>query len=674
MSSARLGVDVGGTFTDCVLATSEKLAWTKLPTSKESPHHAVVEAFESLIKRTTVNASEVDTVVHGTTLALNTLLERRGALCGMLVTRGFRDVLELGRLRLPRVFDYLERRPEPLIRRQHVIEINERVYASGEMDTPLDLEEVERAVAELVEAGLEALAICFLHGSRHPKHEDAAAHRIRERYPGLFICASSEVWPQRGEYERFVTTVVNANVGPRMQQYVRHLEHDLAKAGFKGQLLLTKSNGGVMTAASTADVPVATLLSGPAAGVVGAWQTAQQAGIHRAIAFDMGGTSADISVLDCGIAYAFNSEVANLPLVMPSVDVYSIGAGGGSIARLDPAGIMKVGPESAGSFPGPACYGLGASEPTVTDAYVAAGILSPDNFLGGKMTLDQEAAHHLLSKKLDGDYIEVACQVIDVATATMYARFSPYLARLGVDPKEFVLIAYGGAGPTHAFLLARELGIPRILVPPRPGLLCAVGCLVADLRFDFIASLSLQLSQESSPLLEIETRRLASEAEEVLAQQTKDSTRLHLWSADMRYGGQTSTVNVALSAESLGDPSMIGEAFHIRYKQLYGQNQRGNSVELINFRLQAVVPRPKKEEVVLNLMGLGEKDGYAPRSRTVYLGGEKWKATVLNRWSLRPGNQVVGPAVIEQEDSTVFVPPRWQVKVDEHGNLLAEEN
>lgn len=671
MTNSRFGVDIGGTFTDCLLSNGSQLAWAKIQTTPDAPEQAVTQAFRGLMDSSQLSISDVADFVHGTTLGLNTLLERRGALCGMLVTRGFRDILELGRLRLPRIFDYMATRPEPLIRRRHVFEVSERMYASGEVHTPLEEAEVDRAVDSLVESGVQAVVVCFLHGYRHPRHEQIAVGRIRERHPSLFVCASSEIWPERGEYERTVTTAINAYVGPRMHQYIDRLDEALRQEGFLGRFLLTKSNGGVMTAERASEIPVETLLSGPAAGVMGAWQIARQAGLKKAIAFDMGGTSADISVLDEGITYTFQNEVANLPLTTPSIDIFSIGSGGGSIARLDPAGVLKVGPTSAGTDPGPACYDLGGVEPTMTDAYVAAAIISPQAFLGGRMKLNLDAAHRALREKLQGSSTHMALQVIKVATATMYSRFVPYLASLGVDSQDFELIAYGGAGPTHAFLLAQEIGIPRILVPPRPGLLCAFGCLVSDLRTDHIVSIAAELHPGSSAVLTSATESLIAQAEDTLTGQRATGNKLLFWSADLRYRGQTHTHTVSLPQTSLSNPEEVAQRFHQHYGALYGQSQTGGPVELINLRLQAVAPVSKD---IGDYTGWYDgQSGYnqVPDSRTVHLNGEELQTTVVWRWSLAPNDELIGPVVIEQEDTTVFIPPGWSAKVDTHGNIRA---
>ena len=672
VSRPRVGVDIGGTFTDCLLSTPNGLAWAKIPTTPEAPEEAALHAFENALEQMGVSPAEVSTFVHGTTLALNTLLERSGASIGVLVTRGFKNTLELGRLRLSSINDYLALRPDPLVSSRYILEVDERILASGDVFRPLDAVEARCAVERLIRAGAGAIAVCFINAFRNPAHEQAAVAIVRELAPEAFVCASSDVWRERGEYERFITAVINAYVGPKMRGYLARFDRSLGKYGFRGQLLLTKSNGGVTTARAAGERPVATLLSGPAAGVVGAWRISERAGLRRVIAFDMGGTSADISVLSAGIPYSYESEVAGLPVLLPSVDTYSIGAGGGSIAKLDSVGVLKVGPRSAGSVPGPVCYGLGGTEPTLTDSYLTAGIIGADSFLGGKMRLDLAAARKSLSQQLHGTPETASGWVIDVATATMHSRFAPYLARLGIDPTDFALLAYGGAGPTHSFLIAGELGIPRVVVPPRPGLLCAYGCLSADLRTDHVATMAIELAASSRLILTSTALSLQAEAEEMVANELGVPYRFGFWTAEMRYRGQTAAVSVSMPQSAITEPEEMMGRFHRRYSEIYGQSYPGFPVELTNLRLQTMVPVPGTEvqEDFGHLRG-GEREGI--RRRRICVKGETADAKVVWRWALDPGAEMAGPAVIEQEDSTVLVPQGWHVVVDSQFNLIGSQ-
>ena len=601
MSTYRLGCDIGGTFTDLVLLDEATggLAVLKVPSTPADPAAAVLEGTRALLGRGGGTAADVVAFIHGTTLAVNTLLQRSGDRVGLIVTRGFRDVLELRRLRLKGAQNFFTDKPEALVPRFLVREITERLLVSGEEYRPLVPAEVERAADELVGAGCRALSVCFLHSYVDGSHERQAAAQIQARHPAVYVCTSHELWPQRREYERCLVTVMNAHVGGRMREYFGRLERGLRGLGdFRAPVLSMRSNGGVMTARSAGELPAHTLFSGPASGVIGAAWVAGQAGWPRVITLDMGGTTADVSIVDGGPVYSTEAMVGEFPVIMPSVDISSIGAGGGSIARVDAGGLLKVGPASAGSDPGPACYGRGGTEPTVTDAYVTLGVLHPERFLGGDLRLDPDRAHaalEALGGRLGIDRREAAWAVLEVATANMYAQFTPLLAKHGVDPREYAILPYGGAGPTHAFLLVREVGIPHVVVPALPGALCALGCLVTDLRADFVST----VQRESTGLLAHELEKAFGALE----------TRAHDWvkreglpvptlefrrSAEMRYKGQSFEVNVPLPGGPITELAPVLAAFHQAYAQMFGYVDPTAPAELVDLRLQVVgaVPRP----------------------------------------------------------------------------------
>ena len=532
---------------------------------------------------------------------------------------------------------------------------------------------MEAAADDLVRAGCRALAICFLHSYVDGRHEREAARLIHARHPDVYVSTSHELWPQRREYERGLVTVINAHVGGRMREYFGRLRSGLLGLGsWRAPILSMRSNGGVMTARSAGELPVHTLFSGPAAGVMGAAWVARQAGWPHVITLDMGGTSADVSIVDGDPSYSTEASVGEFPVIMPSVDISSIGAGGGSIARVDAGGLLKVGPQSAGSDPGPACYGRGGVLPTVTDAYVTLGVLHPDRFLGGELRLDAEQAHAALDglgRDLQMDRYQAAWAVLEVATANMYAQLTPLLAKRGVDPAEYAFLPYGGAGPTHVFLLAREVGIPRVVVPPLPGALCALGCLVADLRADFVSTLNV----ESTHAAPADRGRLPGPR-----------------GAGGGVGGRRGPARRRPDARAVGGDALQGPVVRDQ-RDPAGRPDHGpraGPVRLprgvradLRLRRSDGTPRaggpaaPGRGDraATAGPAGGGEpRPADPPDTRRVYLDGGFVDAGVYQRAALRPGDGFTGPAVVEQYDTTVLVPSGYRVRMDGWGNLIGE--
>jgi N-methylhydantoinase A len=483
------------------------------------------------------------------------------------------------------------------------------------------------------------------------------------------------VWPQQREYERGLITVMNAYIGARMARYFRGLESGTRARGLRAQVLSTKSNGGVMTAARAADDPVQTLLSGPASGVIGAAHVARLAGFTRLVTLDMGGTSADVAVVQGDPAYSTENQVGDFPVIMPAVDVSSIGAGGGSMAWIDSAGVLKVGPRSAGADPGPACYGRGGDHATVTDAYVHLGIIAPDRFLGGRMPLQAplaERALAVLGRRLGFSPSQTAEAILDVATSNMYAQFVPLMARRGVDPRDLVLLAYGGAGPTHAFLFAREVGIRTVLIPPSPGTLCALGCIVADLRNDFVSTISrtdrtLADGELDAAFADLETRGRQWLAAERAGGAPLESAGI-VYSADMRYNGQAFEIEVSIPADERGSVADAVRRFHHQYHEIFGVSDAVAPVDFINLRATAVGVTPK----VSRLDGTRPAGAAQRETRPVFWRGRVEQAAVVPRSLIQIDHRIAGPAVIEQYDTTVFVPPGYAVRGAAHGNLIGE--
>lgn len=670
----RLGIDVGGTFTDVVLldGTSGGFEFLKVPTTPADPSLAVFRGVSALLERG-VEPESITYFVHGTTLAINTVIQRAGVQVGVLVTHGFRDLLGMGRGRLPVIHDFNAGNLPDLTDRSLVAEVEERMLASGEVRTPLNLPQCAQAAQRLVRRGAEALAICFLHSYRNPAHEQEAARHLRALFPQLYVVASHEVWPQVREYERAVTCVINAYIGRRMAAYYGALEQGLADLGVPARVYVTKSNGGLTTARRASGFPVETLLSGPASGVIGAGFLAQQAGIGPVICLDMGGTTADIAVVDREPAYTYEAAVGGLPLVLPSIDVASIGAGGGSVAWVDGSGLLRVGPMSAGADPGPACYGRGGDQPTVTDAYVMLGYIHPERFLGGEIPLDARRAQDAL-RRLGGTFGEdpetLAQHILDVATANMYAQLVPMLARQGVDPRDFSLLAYGGAGPTHAFFLAEEVGFREVIVPMQPGGLCALGCLVADFRGDLVHTVYRPLASLGPGELEAMYREMETAGLTWLhAEHVHIEGHRVLRTAEMRYIGQSFEITVPLHAPLTEDQA--AEAFHSRYQAIYQRSEPEAPIEVVDLRLQVVgiVPPPALPAPPT------ARGQVQPRERRgVRLGGQQIAANVYHRGDLGPGTRIEGPAIVEQYDSTTVVPPGWRVQVDGAGNLRGQRH
>lgn len=682
----RLGADIGGTFTDMSLLDEATglVQIAKVPSTPSTPHLSVVHGIEALIARYGLDPAEIGYFVHGTTIGLNSIIERKGAATGLLVTRGFGDLLDLGRSRLPNVYDLLVEKPEPLIDRSRVREIDERMLAGGRVQKAIDVEEVVKAAGELVAEGVEAIAVSFLHSYANPAHETAARDAIAEAFPGLFVCTSSGTWPQIREYERSMISVANAFLGRRMSNYYSNLIEDIEKLGVPAHALSTKSNGGIMTVASARSIPVETLSSGPAAGVIGAQFVGACIGERKLICLDMGGTSTEVAVINESILYANESRIGDFELVLPSVDVNSIGAGGGSIAWIDSAGILKVGPESAGSQPGPACYGRGGEDATITDAYVATGIVDPDAFLDGELKLDPALAHQALAPigaALGLDVQAASEAILRVATSNMYSQLVPLMARKGVDLSEYALLCYGGAGPTHGALLAKEVGITRVIVPVAPGALCALGSLVADAKSDFIATLNRPLDAESAgATLQAAERGIEALEErargwikgERIAVESEGTVR----SLDMRYHGQSFDVTVDVSHVDLAAPdafAQVVEAFEAFYRSVYGHLDPSATIEIVNLRVTAVgtTRKPRLAELA---DGGGDGDGEPePRTRrTVFLEGRSQEAAVYTRSALRRGDVFCGPAIVEQYDTTVLFPSGFRCRVDSYGNIIGE--
>lgn len=682
----RLGVDIGGTFTDFVLMNTStgQIVVNKVPSTPDNPATAVIAGLQQLNEDHGISPPEIEYLGHGSTVGTNTLIERSGARTGLLVTEGFGDMLTIRRLGMADTSDLQGERPAPLVPRKRVCTVPERLLADGQVRKPLDVEATIASVGEFVQQGIEALAVCFHHSYRFPEHEALVKKEIRRAFPELQVCVSSEIWPEIREYERTLVTTINAYIGPKVSRYYLSLDREMTSQGLGGGFLVARGNGGLMNVAAAAESPVFTLGSGPASGVAAGLYLGSVAGFSRLIALDIGGTSTDVAIVDGELPYATESIIGDFPIMIPMVDVSSIGAGGGSIASVDAAGILKVGPQSAGATPGPACYGQGGQDATLTDAYVGAGVIDPDQFLGGRVRIDRDRALDALQsigQKIGRSPEETADGIIEVVTAKMYAEIVRLIAKKGVDVSDFSLLVYGGAGATHGFLVANELGIKRVIVPATPGLLCALGCLATDIKSDFIQTVNLVLSPGKSTaefdVLKTTFPKLDGQATAWLREQQvqqADSTLIR--SADMRYLGQSYEITVPLGVEDLQDGRVEGvsQAFHQQHNKIFGHSDDGAAVEVINARVTGVgrTQKPTTEELARVWEHLGGAPAGPRKMRDVRVQGQRWSAAVWERKGLQQDQRITGPAVVEQYDSTVLIPEGFTCHVDRFGNLVGE--
>ncbi|MFP4228932.1 MAG: hydantoinase/oxoprolinase family protein [Salinivenus sp.] len=668
-SDSPIGIDVGGTFTDFVIVGDDGLQVHKEPTT-DPQHRAVVEGIEQM------NATDGGPVVHGTTTATNALLERRGARTALLTTEGFADVIAIGRQDRPDLYDLQPSRPPPLVPAERRYEVPERLDAEGHVVTPLDEEAVRRAGRAIVEQEVESVAIVFLHAYRNADHEQRAAALLREEGVYVPITLSSDLLPEYREYERTATTVVNAYVRPPVERYLSRLDEELGDRSVR----VMQSTGGTIGIGTAGKEAARLALSGPAGGVVGALGVARRAletDAPRLLTLDMGGTSADVALCDGDVPRTAEHTMAGLPLRLPSVDLHTVGAGGGSIARMDAGGSLRVGPESAGATPGPVCYGRGGTAPTVTDAHLVLGRLAADRLLGGSNTLDvaPEAAHAAvaaLGETAGLSATEAALGVLRVANATMERALRRVSVERGHDPRDFTLVPFGGAGPLHAAALAEALGIERILVPPSPGVLSALGLLMADVVYDtsraVLADAS-TLSTDPQPLRDA----AASTAQEVRAVLDNREALAITWELDLRYAGQSYELGVPLP-EALDAAAVRSatSAFHERHRQRYGHADPDSPVEVVTLRARGHIatdslplPQAPQRDRALADARIGTRpvwfDADGPTTTPTY-----------RREDLQVGHAFDGPAVLHQYDSTVVVPPGWHARVDTWRNVRVE--
>ncbi|WP_138471981.1 hydantoinase/oxoprolinase family protein [Poseidonocella sp. HB161398] len=673
-----IGVDVGGTFTDlCAIERgSGRIALHKVSSTPANPAEAIIAGLDGLAEKAGIALADVGAIGHGTTVATNALIQRTGAKVAMVTTRNFRDLVEIGRQTRPKMYDLRADFPPPLAPRHLRFEVDERIGADGQVVTPLDTSSVDAVIEALRAADVEAVAIAFLFAYLNPAHEQAVKARIAAALPDVAISASSDVQPEFREYERSSTTLINAYLQPAFGAYMRMLEAEVAARSPGASLGVNQSSGGLMSVATARDYPVRTAMSGPAAGANGAIHTAAQSGIRNVITFDVGGTSADVALIrDLEIGLAFDRDVAEFPVRMPMVDINTVGAGGGSIAWFDRDGLIKVGPASAGARPGPACYGRGGTEATVTDANVVLGRLSTRGLLGGDMSLDAAASFRVVGKVADrlGMSVEAAARgILDVMAANMVRAIRAISVERGHDPRDFALMPFGGAGPLHGEACARALGIRQILVPLLPGILCAEGLLVAGRSESLVRSQRIALGAAAGPALAALAAELAAEAEAWFeAEAIPAEERRAVMTADMRYASQNYELQIPAGALATGDLDGLRQAFFDAHARAYGFFNPEDPVEVMALRL---VPQGARPEIGVPPQSPTASTQPAPRARRPvwFSGAAPVDTPVYDRAELAPGAELAGPAVIDQFDSTLLLFPGDTARVDAALNILID--
>lgn len=686
--STRIGVDVGGTFTDFVMVDEgrEQIFTGKRLTTPGDPSVAIIEGAERLLGEAKTPIGEVDSIVHGTTLVTNTVIERKGARVGLITTKGFRDSLEMGGEIRYDLYDLFLERPEPLAPRYLRVEVDERIDADGRVLRPLSRESVRAAAQQLLRDGVEAIAVCFMHSYRNDGHEKLAKDVLLEMAPKLPVCISSEVAPEIREFERGSTAVANAYVLPLMREYLARLDARLREMGLDGTLYVMLSGGGITTIQPAQQFPIRLIESGPAAGAMAATFYSRLIGEENVISFDMGGTTAKMCLIDEGRPeHAHQFEAARvrrfrkgsgLPLKVPVIDLIEIGAGGGSLARVDAMGLLKVGPDSAGAEPGPVCYRRGGTQPAVTDADLLLGYLSPDYFLGGEMKLDLEVVRAAMSKAV-GDPLKLgaadaAAGIHSIVNENMAAATRMYIAEKGRDPRRYTMIAFGGAGPVHAYGLAKLLKLRRIVCPLGAGVMSALGFLVAPSAIDFVRSYVSRLTEIDWNHLNGLFDAMEKEGRQVLAEANVTQVEVRR-TADMRYAGQGFEVSVPMPAGRLGPQSVkaVEEKFFETYERLFDRRIAGVPIEALTWRLSVTGPAP---DIRLRFAGVQPGKGEAKKgTRQVHFPGHGFVACpVYSRYALDAGATLQGPAVIEERESTAVVGPDARVSVDKYLNLIID--
>lgn len=674
----RIGVDTGGTFTDVALIAEDTgdILVTKVPSTPENSAIGVMDGVKQILSENNIPTDNVSFFTHGSTVATNTLLERKGAKTALITTKGFKDILEIGRQTRPDLYNFRARRPEPLIPRNLRWEIDERINAQGKITKDFHREEINNIIEMIREDNIESLVICLINSFLNDENEVKLKDMLAEEFPDLSITISADILPEIKEYERTSTVTVNGYVMPKMNFYLRNLEKSIKDYGIPSELYIMQSNGGIITTDTAVEQPVRTVLSGPAGGVISGTDVAGQTGIGNLITIDMGGTSLDAALIDDKEPqYTTNSQINDFPINVPMVEMHTIGSGGGSIAWIDSGGALRVGPHSAGADPGPVCYGKGGTEPTVSDANAILGRLNPDSILGGKMKMNLEDARNAVEEKIAeplGLSVEEAAEgILKVVNANMVRGIRVVSVEKGHDTRDFSLLAFGGAGPLHAVDIARELESKNVIVPLNPGINCATGMLIADVRHDYVNSFISTTSSIDYDQLNQSLKALENVARETLKKQGFDDDRSKInHSIDLRYVGQAYDINVELE-EADADESALDKAiqkFHEIHEKIYGFSRTGEKLETVNIRVSSFGLIEKLESKKLE----AASDDVPYTTRDVYFDGEFYETKIYQRSDFYQDYVFDGPAVIEQLDSTVVIYPNQTAEVDVYGNLIIE--
>lgn len=666
----KIGVDTGGTFTDIVMAVNGNLFTHKVLSTPQNPALAVIKGISEILNQHNINSYDDVEIVHGSTVATNALLEHRGARIAVITTKGFEGILEIGRQSRPNLYDINVQRPSPLVHADLRFGINERTLHTGDIQTNVIPSELDELAIHLTTLEVDAIAICFLFSYVNPKNEQIVAGHLEDKL-NIPISCSHQILPEYREYARFSTTVANAYIRPTLE---KHLSTLTSSDEFPNSFRLMLSNGGCISTDNFESAGIQTVLSGPAGGVIGAYQIAKTAGYDKIITFDMGGTSTDVSLCDGDISITTESTISGLPIKVPLIDIHTVGAGGGSIAYVDSGGALRVGPESAGADPGPICYGNNGKNITVTDANLFLGRIMPTLFLGGNMSLSPDVTRQYINKFSDHiglSAYEAADGILKIANAAMERAIKVISVERGFDTRDFTLVSFGGAGGLHAAFLAENLGIQNVLIPPNGGLLSAYGMLYADVVKDYSQTVLLKISDDGAKIhqqLEVGFDALIARAESDMKKEGFEGSQLNLKrSLDMRYEGQSYELNVAYIEKN----SDIVSQFHSLHEQRFSYARPEASVEIVNLRLSAVGEADKPDITSAPHTEEEPTDAIITQNDVLFE-GETYLTNFYDRESLLPGNQIEGPAIITEFSATTVVPPYFSVVVDTYGNLILQ--
>lgn len=678
----RIGVDVGGTFTDFSIynTISRKLIHYKRSSTPDDPSCSIVTGLAEILEKENIQAADIEYLAHGTTVATNALIEKKGDTIGLITTYGFKDLMEIGDQKRPSLYDLLRPKPVSLIHPGARWEVHERILYDGSIRQPLQEQDVLDGIAHFKKMGIRSIAVCTLFSFLNPIHEQKIREIIRREYPEAYVSISSDLVHEFREYARMSTTVLNAYLGPIMKEYVENFRESIKDVGVSVSPFVTQSNGSIISIDETIDCPIRTAVSGPSAGVIGAARIGKQCGLNNLITFDMGGTSIDVSLIQDGKAnVSFERMVEGYPARIPMIDIVTVGAGGGSLAYVDEGGALKVGPRSAGAKPGPACYCRGGEEPTVTDANLILGKLNPKRILGGRMSIDEKRSISVIKKaicqKTDLSIEDAAAGIITVVNSNMVRAIRAVSVERGYDPRQFTLVAFGGAGPLHACEVAEEIGIRQVLFPPSPGTLCSLGLLMADTQFDLSRSRLTIVNEQNLSIINNLLADLALEGQQLLnTQKIPELRRRFQFGFDCRYEHQNYELTISINKGKLNESDLneLKKAFGNAHEHAYGYQDKERPVQIVNYRLSAIGLSDKPQ-----IGHIQECSASVPKENEVrQVRFEKQCKFIETPVYLRddlPSDCILqGPAIIEQMDSTCVIPPGWTALSDQYGNILVE--